>query len=266
MTDVEAGDLLVLVPSRGRPGSIPGLAEAIATTAHTCPHLLVAVDDDDPALPGYQALPVWTDPDPDHASPDAPLTAELTVGPRARLGPTLNAIARERAAEHTAIAFLGDDHRPRTPGWDARCLEILGNLPRTGHGDNGGGGMVYGDDQFQGAAKPTAIVMSASIIRVLGWMVPPGLIHLYIDDAWLALGTAIGRIRYAPDVIIEHLTPYAGKSAWDAGYAEVNSPAQYADDQAVFTDWVTSPGGLRAAVAILREAGLTAPVSTAGTG
>jgi hypothetical protein len=241
-----AGDLLVLVPSRGRPASIPDLAAALAEHSTTRPHLLVAVDDDDPALPGYQALPVWTDTDPDHTSPDAPLTAELTVG-------------------HTAIAFLGDDHRPRTPGWDARCLEILGNLPRTGHDDQGGGGMVYGDDQFQGAAKPTAIVMSTSIIRALGWMVPPGLIHLYIDDAWLTLGTAIGRIRYDPGIIIEHLTPFASKSAWDAGYAEVNSPEQYAADRYAYTDWVTSPSGLHAAVATLREAGLTTPVS-AGTG
>jgi hypothetical protein len=246
-----AGELLVIVPSRGRPASIPDLAAALAATSTTRPHLLVAADDDDPALPGYQALTVWTDTDPDHAGPDVPFTAELTVGPRTRLGPTLNAVATDRASEHTAIAFLGDDHRPRTPGWDARCLETLANLPS-------GCGMVYGDDQFQGAAKPTAIVISSAIIRTLGWMVPPGLIHLYIDDAWLTLGTAIGRIRYAPDITIEHLTPFASKSQWDAGYAEVNSPEQYAADRYAYTGWITSPSGLPAAVALLRDAGLAA--------
>src|SRR3954467_8771380 len=96
-----AGELLVIVPPRGRPASIPDLAAALAATSTTRPHLLVAADDDDPALPGYQALTVWTAHDPHPAGPDVPFTAELTVGPRTRLGPTLNAVATDRASEHT---------------------------------------------------------------------------------------------------------------------------------------------------------------------
>jgi hypothetical protein len=100
--------LIMLCPSRGRPGNITELRAAWdQVTDHA--ELLVAVDDDDPALPGYQ-------------------DARVLSSPR-RLGPILNTLAAEAAAGYDAVGFLGDDHRPRTPGWDTRLLAALDGRP-----------------------------------------------------------------------------------------------------------------------------------------
>jgi len=218
-------DLLMLVPSRGRPDNIAALVESWRDTTGREAQLLVAVDDDDVELERYRALNV-----------------ELVVGPRLRLGPTLNKLAVERSRDHFAIGFCGDDHRMRTKGWDTLFLDELRDL---------GTGIVYGDDLLQRENLPTAVAMTSDIIATLGYMVPPGLIHMYADNFWLALGKELGRIRYLPDVVIEHMHPVAGKAPVDAGYAEVNAPGMYARDRAVFQRWLRE--SMPAEVARLRR-------------
>jgi hypothetical protein len=193
---VAAAELVMIAPSRGRPAAMAELiAQWAAVTAGSL--LLLAVDDDDPELPGYLALRhPWT-----------------LVGPRLRLGGTLNELA-PRVAESgpVAVGFLGDDHRPRTVGWD--------------------------------------VVITTDIIRTLGWMVPPGMIHLYLDDFWRRLGSDLDRLVYLPDVVIEHMHPHAGKGVWDDRYQEVNSAEMYAHDGTILqrylgTDWPTDRARLR---------------------
>lgn len=226
-------DLIVIVPSRGRPQNVARLIEAWKlTTATLLASLVVAVDADDPLRPEYERI-------------EMPVFGELVVGPRQRLGGTLNEIARAYTGKCTAIGFMGDDHVPRTTGWE---LAILGSLQELG------AGIVYGNDLLQGEKLPTAAFVTSDIIRTLGWMVPPGLVHLYIDDAWRELGHAMSRLRYMPDVVIEHLHPAASKAAWDDRYAEVNSGAQAAADKAAFDAWTVDR--LPKDVAKLREAGL----------
>jgi hypothetical protein len=64
------------------------------------------------------------------------------------------------------------------------------------------------------------------------------MVHMYLDDYWLALGSALQRITYLPDVVIEHVHPLAGKAKWDLGYTEVNGPAVYEQDRARYVDWL----------------------------
>jgi hypothetical protein len=201
----------MIVPTRGRPQNAAALVGAWDTVTGPEAELLFAVDDDDPTLPQYLAL-----------------GTSMHVGERLRLGGTLNEVALKFADDYDAIGFCGDDHLARTSGWALRFLAELDRL---------GTGMVYGDDLIQGPNLPTAIAMTTDIIRALGYMVPGGLVHLSIDDAWLALGRAIGRITYLPDVVLEHMHPIAQKAEWDAGYAEANDPAQYAADGQRLADW-----------------------------
>ncbi len=49
-------DLLLVVPSRGRPGNITRLVEAMAHTCEGDTDLVVGLDSDDPALPGYSDI------------------------------------------------------------------------------------------------------------------------------------------------------------------------------------------------------------------
>ena len=126
------------------------------------------------------------------------------------------------------MGFMGDDHCPRTVGWDRAYLDSLQEL-RTG--------MVYGNDLLQGGKLPTQIAMTSDIVRTLGYMAPPALTHLYVDNFWLNLGNQVGCLRYLPDVIVEHRHPVAGKAKWDAGYARVNDSAIYERDEAAYGEY-----------------------------
>lgn len=218
--------LTVLVPTRGRPDNLAALWQAFHETCTADTRLFAVVDDDDPELPTYRQV---------HEGAYEAGTADrdhprflLLIAPRLRLGGTLNAIAPTQAVYADAVGFMGDDHRPRTAGWDARYLEALAEL---------GTGLVYGNDLIQGANLPTQVAMTSDIVLATGHMVPPGIVHLWIDNAWLALGQALGAIRYLPDVTVEHLHPIAGRAEWDAGYAECNTDALMDADRAVFEQW-----------------------------
>lgn len=211
--------LTILVPTRGRPANLARLWQAFVDTCVDPTMLVALVDNDDPELAGYQALAdrLWAEP-----------MFRMETGPRLRLGPTLNVAGPKWAARSDAVGFMGDDHLPRTVGWDGRYLAALERL---------GTGLVYGNDRIQGASLPTQVAMTSDIIQVTGRMVPQGLIHLFLDDSWLALGKALDRITYLPDVVVEHLHPIAGKAEWDSGYQECNSDAVSSADHARFLEW-----------------------------
>lgn len=194
-------DLVVIVPSRGRPHSVAQLAEDFAATTGPEARMVVAVDDDDPQLPGYRRLPIWELPQ-----------FQLREGKRLRLGGTLNEVATSLVGQCKAIGFMGDDHRPRTDGWAQRVLEVL--RESNVH-------IAYGDDRLQGERLPTAAFLTSDVVRTLGYMAPAGLKHMFIDDAWKAWGEGVGGLRYLPEIIVEHLHPAAGKACEDEGYREV---------------------------------------------
>lgn len=209
-------EMLVIVPSRGRPRNIAALWDAWTAAGTTAAAgLLVAADDDDPTLPAYEQV-------------CGERGIELTVGPRLRMCPTLNKAAAERAPHHFALGFLGDDHRPRTRGWDTRYLAELRKL---------GTGFVYGNDLVAKDRLPTQVAMTSNIVQALGWMALPGLTHLWCDNVWWDLGHALNRITYLPDVVVEHCHPLAGTATEDAGYREVNAPAVFEADRLVYAHW-----------------------------
>lgn len=203
-----------ICPSRHRPANIARLLNAWDDTRAQA-DLVVAVDDDDEYLNDYREL--FTDVDPSQFI--------LSVGPRTKLGPTLNRLAIEYAPHYDAVGFLGDDHVPRTPRWDQHLADALD------------GGLAYGNDLFQGERLATAVLQSSRIITTLGQFHPPQLVHLYLDDYWVALGQGIGRLTYLPDVILEHVHFTNGKSASDQTYAEANSSENQRNDQAAWQDY-----------------------------
>lgn len=200
-------ELLVIVPSRNRPESVEQLADAFFGNGTGMADLLFATDDDQPLYPFY---------------PDV----QFRVGPRLRMCGTLNAAAVENAGDYKYLGFLGDDHRPRTRGWDARVIQALENH-----------NVVYGNDLLQGENLPTAVFLRSEIVQKLGYMAPPSLIHLYLDNFWLELGRATS-IKYLPDVIIEHMHPAIGKAEWSDSYREVNDQALYSTDEFAFKQYM----------------------------
>ena len=81
-------------------------------------------------------------------------------------------------------------------------------------------------------------MMSAEIVEAIGYMVPPVLVHMYMDNFWKDLGAALGNLAYRHDVIIEHMHYLAGKSQIDEGYKEVNHSSVYQKDAESYGKYV----------------------------
>ncbi len=213
-------ELVVIVPTRGRPAAVAPMARAFADTSTDDIWLVWCVDGDPTNEDRYRA---------EVAAARAVFPWQsLYSGPRRRLVGTLNHYARVLTAPTagpTAIAYLGDDHRPVTYGWDTAYKDALDAL---------GTGIVYGDDGHQGANLPTQMAMSADIVRVLGHVAPPVLTHMYCDNYWKDLGDGADCLTYLPDVQVIHHHPGTGNGVWDASYRESNSAARYAADRAAY--------------------------------
>lgn len=227
-------DLLVIVPTRGRPQEAADLAQTWLETSTGDAILRFVVDTDDPLLDRYNALV-------DSWPPDIDLAWHQRTPQR--MAGALNAEARQSAHYHRHIGFMGDDHRPRTRGWDEMLIAAL---------DKQDYGVAYGNDLFQGPNLPTAVFLDARIVRALGRMVPPDLVHLYLDNYWRDLGIALGTFTYLPNVVIEHMHPAAGKAEWTEGHREVNAGSMYERDRIAYEQFVRY-GGLVKDVTRIRE-------------
>jgi hypothetical protein len=220
---------VVIVPSRGRPDNIARLVGAWMETATWDTDLVVAVDEDDPELGAYEeVVPPWGD---------------LQVGKPSRIGPILNRLGPELAEKYEVVGFMGDDHLPRTQMWDEWLAAPLRTYP----------GVAYGNDLHQSERLPTMCMISSGLIRGLGYMVPPGLVHLFLDDFWRQLGTDVGRLSYYPEVVIEHLHPVAGKAPYDPGYTFSMAPGLMEGDRLRYQkflaeDWPADLAKLRASL------------------
>jgi hypothetical protein len=227
--DAVTAPLLVIVPTRGRPQNAARLVKAFEETDSLNAELVFVADQDDPELPAY------------HVTTPRLLIHRDETG--TGMVAALNGAASLYADIYDAIGFMGDDHLPRTAGWDAHVLGAL-NSPEPR--------IVYGNDLFQGERLPTAVFLPSRVVRAMGFMAPPVLRHLYVDDFWLELGRRLGGLRYLPDVIIEHLHPAAGKVPMDAGYAAVNAPEADVADRLAWMEF-RDGDGFSAALRAIRE-------------
>src|SRR5574338_385867 len=198
-------ELTVFVPTRQRPDNLLDFGGEFERHLTSDTRLVFIVDEDDEFRERYIAV-----------NDDR---FNIFIAPPTRRGMVgaLNAAFRAYLSTGRlgyAVGFMGDDHRPRTPGWDTKYLAELHNM---------GSGFVYGDDLLQGEAMPTQVAFTTDIAMTLGYMCPPEFDHLCVDLVWKDWGLAINRIKYLPDVVIEHMHPMAGKARMDKAYRAVNS-------------------------------------------
>jgi hypothetical protein len=207
---------LILVPTRGRPKNAIEVLKA--HKEFSCrSDLLFVIDTDDEELINYRTA--------------VGLEYIIEVENKTRgMAYPINLAAKKYLNDYEFFTFIGDDHRFKTADWDVCLMRAIGN----------DAGLAYGNDLLQGQRLPTAVMMSAAIVRNLGGMVPPKMRHLYLDNFWKKLGEDIGNLSYLEEVIIEHLHPVAGKAEWDEGYKAVNAEEIYAFDRLMFHNYITS--------------------------
>ena len=168
----------------------------------------------------------------------------FTTGPRKGLAAWTNHAARRHAGRYPFLASLGDDHVPRTPGWDAALVRAIREM--------GGTGFAYPHDGIR-EDIPEAVVMSSDIVRALGWMALPDCQHYYIDNAWADLGRQAGCIRLLRAVAVDHVHPSAGLAPAD-GLNAANA-AKISPDRDAWLAWrATRMADDAAKIRALREA------------
>jgi len=213
-------DLTIFVPTKGRPKQLLDFGGEFDRYLTADTKLVLIFDQDDDFLSEYisENDGRW----------------EYFVSPPTRRGMVgaLNAayVHYERTNNlGFAIGFMGDDHRPRTPGWDESYLHELRSL-RTG--------FVYGNDLFQYGEMPTQVAFTSDVAKALGYMCPPAFRHLCVDVVWREWGKAIDRITYLPDVIVEHMHYLAGKAREDRNYRAVNNSMIAEHDGGTYRDYM----------------------------
>lgn len=225
--------LIVVCPSRNRPAKASEAYRAfLATRELEDTRMVFVVDEDDSTLPDYIAKGLTV----------------LHAPAGKRMAGALNIAAMALAPQCDVVGFVGDDHRFRTPGWDAVIDAYLVQAPTK---ERGKLGMAYGKDLIRDDI-PTHVFIRSDIILALGWMALPGAKHLYLDNTWAELGRRADCIVQIADIVVEHMHPTAGKGQWDADYARVNASHVYSHDGQLYARWVDS-GQAEADASVIRR-------------
>lgn len=186
----------VLCPTRQRPDSVKRLLDSIAMTAATTKVEVVFRTDDDSPLDMNLAQ-----------------SSRITEvrGPRITLSQMWN--EAYAASRGEIVMQCGDDIVFRTHGWDERVRQEFAAVP-----DHIA--LVYGNDLLQGANLATHGFVHHTWVDTLGYFTPPYFSCDY-GDAWLHdIAARVGRLRYMPDVVTEHMHPNVGKAAWDQNHLD----------------------------------------------
>lgn len=208
-------DLLVIVPSRGRPARLREMLTGCLELSGAQTNVIVATDADD--YSGYESL-------------SREYKDERRVmwqsGPRQGLVAWTNFLARQCLGGYRALASFGDDHIPRTRDWDVTLLGAIDGL--------GGAGIAYPED-LRRPDIPEAPVVSSDIVHALRWFFPPAFQHFYGDNALADIGIRTGCLVRCPEVTVEHMHWERAVADHDMTYRQAE--AGLAADAMAYEHW-----------------------------
>jgi hypothetical protein len=151
------------------------------------------------------------------------------IGPAPKLigvNEKLNRIANQVKNDYDYIIWAADDTVPMTYAWDEKLVNAIKDVPM---------GISYPNDTIQKERFPSnGTCFDIRIPKVLGYIAPPTLFHLYMDNFWKLLGEELGTLRYREDVILEHNHFVNKKAPPDKTYMSINSKEMYTTDSQSF--------------------------------
>ncbi len=171
---------MMIIPSRGRPHLIKRFIEAYVNTKAMCP-VIVRIDNDDPQLAEY--FKVFKE--------LLPETWKVECGERMKC-PQAFAWLFEAYPDAPWYSLFGDDVVPETPHWDRILIQAAGTKK-----------VAYGDDKFTWPRCPHPII-GGDLVRAVGWLAFPGVLHWYMDTAYEWLANETGRLVPRRDVVTAH--------------------------------------------------------------
>lgn len=196
-------NLQVIIPTRGRKENCERVLKSFEMNTDDADLVFVTDGDDQDTYEGMD----WGS------------ALHAVLDPRDTLTGKLNQVADACKDDYDALMFTGDDHVFRTRHWDTIMMTTLEEM--------GGTGILYPDGRRNNL--PESWLMSADIIRELGWFACPGQQHYHCDTIIAELGKRSGLLRYCPEAIVEHLHYSNGGALKDEIY-------QYAENTWMMTD------------------------------
>lgn len=204
-------DILIIIPTRSSGGtrvdSLRRLIESWRKTTEGYSDIMTVLDDDDKENYVGALNPI----------------GHHVVMRRTNLVNKLNTAVKMTVKEYKIICFVGDDVVFQTPGWEKQIVDYM---------NVNGPCVAYCNDLLQGGNLPNNVFLSSEIVEALGYMCPPELKHYYIDNFWKDLGIRLGRMKYFPDIVIEHMHWSNNKMPKDELYTE--SERMMGEDQQAF--------------------------------
>jgi hypothetical protein len=180
---------LWLLPSRRRPHNLSRFFSALRTT-DTKSHGLVLVQEQDYAAlksqyDGLDMYPGWR----------FVLTQGDSQGDKLR---------EQVSLYHDAewVGLIGDDQEPVTPNWDAKLVASLNGYNLVTCTDD----FVFEQGTKFGQPNRMAgvLLFSGELYRTLGYIFPPPIHHVYLDDIYEELATKVDFWTINRDVLILH--------------------------------------------------------------
>lgn len=103
------------------------------------------------------------------------------------------------------VGCVCDEQRFVTKGWDEQVLGAL---------DAQGGGLVFPNDLINPGTMPAAPFLSVKMMRAVGYLAHPEMTTNYYDNIQKDLAEGVGRVKYLPDVVVQHLSmPHKGDNS-----------------------------------------------------
>jgi hypothetical protein len=125
------------------------------------------------------------------------------------------------------VGTVTDDVVPETSGWEAKLLEW-----------QDGRTIVSCDDGSQAPKRMAgAIIWPISVFRAVGYWVPSGFKHCFVDDLWETLGRETGCWRVRMDVMVRHLHPFGAGGVQDDTHFHSYRSDKWENDSALYDDW-----------------------------
>lgn len=197
-----------LLPSRGRPASMTRFFKAWKDTEASTKGIVCLDADDSHNYVGMEVPDNWT----------------VEVHPRSvSLGTNTNEYFW-RYRNEPFYGLLSDDAVPVTKHWDTKLIEAAGR----------DGIACCWDGINNGTGLGSSPCIGGDFVRRQGWIIYPGLARIYGDNILYETAQKLGKLKYLPDVVVEHWHFSTGKSPMDETYKKADTNGS---DLAIYESW-----------------------------
>lgn len=197
-----------MVPTRSRPDRLKILYESFLVHDEGNSDFVVGIDSDEKEFYSW----VFETP-----------TIKVIETPHVDYVEKANFMA-ERMKDYEYLYLLADDFVINSK-WESIFLEEA--MPNC---------VFYGRDSVCNSKLPTAVFIDNNIVKKIGYIAPPTLVHYFADNIWRDWGMAMNTYKYFDHVNVQHLHPVKYSQYQDEVYS--NSAKHFGEDQQAYNEYI----------------------------